>query len=232
MKGLSLFLVAKTMPGVSTRKMKCSGVWSSGTTYITFDDVKVPAGNLIGKEGAGFKMIMNNFNHERFGICVMTNRFSRVCLEEALKFANKRKTFGKTLIQHDVIRWKIAEMARLIESTHAWLENITYQMQTMQHMEATMKLGGTTALLKVQCTKVFEYCAREAAQVFGGLSYTRGGQGEKVERLSREVRAMAVPGGSEEIMLDLGVRQTSKLAEMAKMFASSMGEGGTSKAKL
>merc|ERR1719211_315686 len=116
MKGLSLLLVSKDMPGVNTRKMKCSGVWSSGTTYITFDDVKVPASHLIGKEGAGFKMIMNNFNHERFGICAMTNRFSRVCMEESLK---------------------LAEMARQIESTHAWLENITYQMQTMHKIEAT-----------------------------------------------------------------------------------------------
>lgn len=219
-KGLSLLLVERGMGGVNTRKMKCSGVWSSGTTYITFEDVKVPVTNLIGKEGEGFKMIMSNFNHERFAICAMTNRFSRVCMEEALKFANKRKTFGKTLIQHDVIRWKFAEMARQIESTHAWLETVTYQLQTMNHMEATMKLGGTTALLKVQCTKVFEYCAREAAQIFGGLAYTRGGQGEKVERLSREVRAMAVPGGSEEVMLDLGIRQTKKLSEMAQAFIS------------
>jgi len=221
MKGLSLLLVEKTMPGVNTRKMKCSGVWSSGTTYITFDDVKVPATNIIGKEGNGFKMIMNNFNHERWGICVMTNRFSRVCMEEALKFASKRKTFGKQLIQHDVIRWKVAEMVRLIESTHAWLESVTFQLQTMHHMESNMKLGGVTALLKVQCTKVFEYCAREAAQIFGGLSYTRGGQGEKVERLSREVRAMAVPGGSEEVMLDLGIRQTRKLTEMAQTILQS-----------
>merc|ERR1712014_191878 len=88
--------------------------------------------------------------------------------------------------------------------------------KTMHKMEATYKLGGFTALLKVQATKVFEYCAREAAQIFGGLSYTRGGQGEKVERLSREVRAMAVPGGSEEVMLDLGIRQTKKLTEMAQ----------------
>merc|ERR1712124_213656 len=93
-------------------------------------------------------------------------------------------------------------------------------MNTMGKLEANIKLGGQTALLKVQCTKVFEYCAREAAQVFGGLGYTRGGQGEKVERLNREVRAMAVPGGSEEIMLDLGVKQTTKLAEMAKMLSS------------
>ena len=55
MKGLSLLLVEKTMPGVSTRKMKCSGAWSSGTTFITLEDVKVPVENLIGKEGEGFK---------------------------------------------------------------------------------------------------------------------------------------------------------------------------------
>merc|ERR1719281_391111 len=224
MNGLSLLLVEKDMPGVQTRKMKCSGVWSSGTTYITFDDVKVPKSNLLGEENKGFQYIMNNFNHERFAICCMTNRFSRVCLEESLKFASKRKTFGKTLTQHPVIRWKIAEMARMIEASHAWLEWVTYQMNTMGKMEANLKLGGHTALLKVQCTKVFEYCAREAAQIFGGLAYTRGGQGEKVERLNREVRAMAVPGGSEEVMLDLGVRQTTKLSEMAKMLAESMAE--------
>merc|ERR1712232_891869 len=221
MNGISPLLVERDMPGVGTRKMKCSGVWASGTTYVTFEDVKVPKGNLLGKENSGFKYIMENFNHERFAICCMTNRFSRVCLEEALRFANKRKTFGKTLVQHPVIRWKIAEMARLVEATHHWLEWVTYQMDTMGKLEANVKLGGQTALLKVQCTKVFEYCAREAAQIFGGLSYTRGGQGEKVERLSREVRAMAVPGGSEEVMLDLGIRQSRKIAEMAQTIVAS-----------
>lgn len=221
-KGLSFLLVEKTMPGVTTRKMKCSGVWASGTTYITFEDVKVPKGNLIGKEGKGFNYIMENFNHERFGICAMSSRFARVCLEESIKFANKRKTFGKKLIEHPVIRLKIAEMARQIEATHNWLEWITFQLNTMKPLEATVKLGGQTALLKVQCTKVFEFCSREAAQVLGGLSYTRGGQGAKVERLAREVRAMAVPGGSEEVMLDLGVRQSAKLADMGKMFLGSL----------
>merc|ERR1711953_1200059 len=140
----------------------------------------------------------------------------------------KRKTFGKLLIEHDVIRWKIAEMVRYIESAHAWIENVAYQMQTMHKQEANLKLGGTTALLKVHCTKIFEYCAREAAQIFGGLGYTRGGQGEKVERLSREVRAMAVPGGSEEVMLDLGIRQSRKITDFAKNILSS----GDMKAKL
>jgi len=62
-----------------------------------------------------------------------------------------------------------------------------------------IKLGGPIALLKAQATQTFEFCAREASQIFGGLAYTRGGQGEKVERLYREVRAYAIPGGSEEV---------------------------------
>ena len=80
-----------------------------------------------------------------------------------------------------------------------------------------MKLGGDISLLKVQCSKTMEYCAREAAQIFGGNSYIRGGVGEKVERLYREVRGYAIPGGSEEVLLDLGVRQAVKQYERAKM---------------
>ncbi len=63
---------------------------------------------------------------------------------------------------------------------------------------------------------MFEYCAREAQQIYGGLSYVKGGLGATVERLGREVRAYAIPGGSEEIMLDLSVRQAIKLAKLLK----------------
>jgi alkylation response protein AidB-like acyl-CoA dehydrogenase len=66
MGGISLLLIEKDMPGVKTRQMQCSGVWPSGTTYIAFEDVKVPVENLIGKENYGFKYIMQNFNHERW----------------------------------------------------------------------------------------------------------------------------------------------------------------------
>lgn len=207
MKGVSLLLIERKSAGVTTRKMKCSGVWSSGTTYITFEDVKVPVENLIGEENNGFKCIMYNFNHERWWTVVQAMRFSRVCLEESIKYAHKRKTFGKKLIDHPVIRAKIANMARQVEATQSWLEVITHQMNTMNIEQQRQRLGGAVALLKAQATKTFEYCAREAAQIYGGLSYTRGGQGEKVERLYREVRAYAIPAGSEEIMLDLGVRQ-------------------------
>ena len=119
---------------------------------------------------------MLNFNSERLAISIQASRFARVCLEEAIKHAYRRKTFGKRLIDHPVIRMKIAHMARQAEATHAWLENIVYQMNTMTYEEQQVRLGGPIALLKAQTTITFEYCAREAAQIFGGLAYTRGGQ--------------------------------------------------------
>merc|ERR1719379_2460123 len=191
------------------------GVWTSGTTFITFRNVKVPKENIIGKLNMGFLQIMYNFNHERWMLAIQATRLARTCVEESLRHARLRKTFGKYLIEHQVIQHKIAEMGRMCEATHSWLENITYQMNTMSKDEQNLRLGGYIALLKVQSTKTAELCAREALQVFGGAGYTRSGQGEKVERIYREVRAYAIPGGSEEIMLNLASSQLKFISQMA-----------------
>jgi alkylation response protein AidB-like acyl-CoA dehydrogenase len=209
MDGVSVLLMDKTMPGLEAKQMKCSGFLGSGTAYVTFHDVKVPIGNLIGEENKGFKVIMYNFNHERWWFVVQTIRFARVCLEQAFKFAAKRKTFGKVLAEHPVIRAKLAEMARQVEATQAWLELVTYQLMTTPRADA-QSLAGPIALLKVQASKTFEFCAREAMQVMGGTGYTHGGLGGRVEQLYREVRAVAIAGGSEEIMQELGIKQTTK----------------------
>ncbi|EGR49157.1 uncharacterized protein TRIREDRAFT_121629 [Trichoderma reesei QM6a] len=216
MNGVSLLLIERG-PGVTTRRMDCQGVWSSGTTYITFEDVKVPVENLLGKQNQGFRVIMTNFNHERMGIIIQSIRFARVCYEESVKYANKRRTFGKKLIEHPVIRMKLAHMARQIEASYSWLESLVYQCEKMGETEAMLRLGGPIAGLKAQSTITFEFCAREASQIFGGLSYSRGGQGGKVERLYRDVRAYAIPGGSEEIMLDLSMRQSLRVAKAMGM---------------
>ncbi|KAE9369914.1 acyl-CoA dehydrogenase [Stipitochalara longipes BDJ] len=217
MNGVSVLLIERSFGGVSTRKMDCQGVWSSGTTYITFEDVKVPVENLIGKENQGFKVIMTNFNHERIGIIIQCIRFSRVCYEESIKYAHKRRTFGKKLIDHPVIRLKLAHMARQIEASYSWLESLIHQISNMPEQLAMLRLGGPIAGLKAQATVTFEFCAREASQIFGGLSYSRGGQGGKVERLYRDVRAYAIPGGSEEIMLDLSIRQSLRVGKVLGM---------------
>jgi alkylation response protein AidB-like acyl-CoA dehydrogenase/predicted heme/steroid binding protein len=207
MRGVSLLLVDRSTPGVKVRRQKTQGWWISSTAYVTFENVRVPVKNLIGKENDGFRPIMHNFNHERFALAAMSNRYARCCLEDAIKYARRRKTFGKRLIDHQVIRHKIMDMARHIESTHGMLERVAYQMKMGL---PDMKLAGLIALTKVQATKTMELCAREASQVLGGASYIRGGIGGRIERLYREVRVNAIGGGSEEIMIDLA-------AKMAKL---------------
>ncbi len=204
MGGISLLLLEKGMPGLTVRRQKTQGWWISNTAYLSFDNVKVPAKNLIGEVNKGWTAIMHNFNHERFVLAAMSNRYARVCLEESIKYARIRKTFGKRLIDHQVLQHKMMEMARQIECTHAYLEHLAYQM----NHDKINQIGGQIALVKVQATKTMEFCAREASQIFGGASYIRGGVGEKVERLYRETRVNAIGGGSEEVLLNLAAKQS------------------------
>jgi alkylation response protein AidB-like acyl-CoA dehydrogenase len=86
-------------------------------------------------------------------------------------------------------------MIRQIETVQSYMEHTLYAMNQLGHMKSMEMLSGQIAFLKVQASTVFEYCAREAVQIFGGLGYTQGGVGGVVERLYREVRAMAILGG-------------------------------------
>ena len=85
MGGLSLLLIERSMPGVSTRQMACSGVWASGTSYVTFEDVKVPVENLIGKENKGFKAIMVNFMRFDNSTTLITKEWELLCKQHALQ---------------------------------------------------------------------------------------------------------------------------------------------------
>jgi acyl-CoA dehydrogenase len=95
-KGISLLVIPfKGNPGVTTRRIKVGGQISAGTTFIEFDEVKVPVENLVGKEGEGMKLIMQNFNHERLYIAVGATRQARVALSAAFSYCLKREAFKK-----------------------------------------------------------------------------------------------------------------------------------------
>jgi len=196
--GVSLLLIEMDSPGVSRQRLKKQGWWASDTAQIFFDDVRVPAENLIGAENHGFVGIMMNFNGERLGMAAGCTAMARVCLEDAAAWAQQRKTFGKRLADHQVIRHKFAEMYRHVNATQAYLDHCAWRVQNGETPVADL------ALLKVQATTTMEFCAREAMQIMGGSSYMRGG---RVERIYREVRVNAIGGGSEEIMRDLAARQ-------------------------
>ena len=218
-KGLSLFLVDRASKGLVARRMKLQGHWLSGTALIAFDNVFVPEDRLIGEEHGGFKAIMHNFNHERYLIAVQANRGSRDLLHESMTYAARRKTFGKTLLEHQVIRQKLADMAMRVESVHALIESVTFQVQKGV---SNAKLGGTMALLKVMATRTLELCVREASQIFGGASFVRSGIGERVERAGRDLRGAVIPGGSDEILADLAVRQALQITARARMEGSKL----------
>lgn len=197
--GVSMLLVPTHLEGVSRTPLnKKQGWWCSDTATIYYDNVKVPVDHLIGEEGHGFLVILNNFNSERMAMIVNMEACSRCCLEEAVNWAQERKTFGKPLSKHQVIRHKVAEMKQRINATQAYAQVVT---QAIMEDRADF---GDIALLKVQASETLEFCAREASQILGGASYIRG---NKVERIYREVRVNAIGGGSEEIMRDLASRQ-------------------------
>eukprot|EP00927_Polykrikos_kofoidii_P034216 TRINITY_DN29051_c0_g1_i1.p1 TRINITY_DN29051_c0_g1~~TRINITY_DN29051_c0_g1_i1.p1 ORF type:complete len:416 (-),score=78.02 TRINITY_DN29051_c0_g1_i1:121-1368(-) len=203
--GISLFMVHRDSPGLTTTRMKTQGWHCSTTTTVAFDGVRVPTKNLLGAENAGFLPIMLNFNSERYSMAVGACRMARCCLEDAIKYARVRKTFGRPLANHQVIRHKVAEMARHVFATHGMIATITRGIIGGADMNQS---AGQLALAKVQATRTMELCAREASQILGGKAYLRGsGPGGRIERCYREVRVFAIGGGSEEIMLELAMRQ-------------------------
>ncbi len=138
--GLSFVLVERDMPNFSVRKVAVRGASVSGTAYLDFNDTPVPVINRIGKEGAGFELVVHNFNHERFYISICACRLARVCLEEAEQYVVRRVAFGKPLAAMQVrvrvcgmveclsrvcaqsIRMRLANMALEIEQYQAWIE--------------------------------------------------------------------------------------------------------------
>ncbi|MCB1705187.1 MAG: acyl-CoA dehydrogenase family protein [Halioglobus sp.] len=197
--GVSMLLIPTDAEGFSRTQLdRKQGWWASDTATLYFDNVRVPATNLIGEENKGFLVIMTNFNSERMAMAVGMEALGRVCLEEAVSWARERRTFGKRLADHQVIRHKIAQMKQKLNATQAYIR-ICFEA-----IEAGTANPGDIAMLKVQASETMEFCAREAMQILGGIGYMRG---SRVERIYPEVRVNAIGGGSEEIMRDLAARQ-------------------------
>ncbi|KAH8697376.1 putative acyl-CoA dehydrogenase [Talaromyces proteolyticus] len=210
-KGLSLLVVPlKNYPGVTMRPIKVCGSETSGTTYIELDDVRVPVSNLIGAEGAGMKYVMTNFNHERLTIAVGVVRQARVALSTAFEYVLQREAFSQPLIAQPVVRHRLAKAGAELETLSAWVEQFLFQMKHLSKADADRELGGLTALAKAKAAMVLNECSQCAMLLFGGNGMTRTGRGELIERIYRDVPGARIPGGSEDVLLDLSVRQLVK----------------------
>ncbi len=196
--GVSLLLIERERPGFTRTPLKKMGWWTSDTAALYFDNVRVPAANLIGAEGEGFKAIMSNFNMERLTMSAIACGFARICVDDALGWARERRTFGAPLIERQVIRHKLVDMQMRIEAARALLEDLAWRVQQGEHPVAQL------AMLKNFATQTMQFCADQAVQILGGAGYMRG---TRPERIYREVKVMMIGGGTEEIMKDLAARQ-------------------------
>jgi acyl-CoA dehydrogenase len=201
-RGISLLLIERDTPGFTRTKLEKTGWWASDTAHLRFDDARVPAGNLLGAEGEGFRAIMHNFTAERFSMAALALGFAWVCYGEALEWARQRRTFGQRLVDHQVVRHKFVDMLARIEATRALLEDLAWRLD---HEGATEPaVVASVCMAKNTATRTLQFCADAAVQTLGGMGYMRG---TKAERIYREVKVSMIGGGAEEIMKDLAARQ-------------------------
>jgi acyl-CoA dehydrogenase len=205
--GISMLMVPGDAVGLSRSPLKKMGWLCSDTAHLRFDGVRVPAANLVGEEGAGFKIILTNFNGERLSMAAMALGFAECCYDEALGWAQQRKTFGSALIDHQVIRHKLMDMKMRIESTRAWLNAVSARADAGDRGDKSAKGAEWVAqvcLLKNHATQTMQFCADQGVQILGGMGFMRG---TACERIYREVKVMMIGGGAEEIMKELASRQ-------------------------
>jgi acyl-CoA dehydrogenase len=193
--GVSLLLVDKGTPGfeVSSRLDKM-GWRCSDTAELSFTDVRVPATNLVGAENTGFLQIMQNFQTERLGLAVQAYATAARALDLALDWARARETFGRPLSSRQVIRHKLAEMARQVDVARTYTRAVMVRYLAGEDVVTEVSMAKNTAVYAC------DHVTNEAVQIFGGMGYMRESE---VERHYRDARILGIGGGTNEIMNEI-----------------------------
>ncbi len=189
-KGISAFIVETDRPGFAViRKETKMGIRASDTAQLSFDNVRIPADQLLGEEGQGFKIAMSTLDGGRIGIAAQAIGISQAAYEAAVDYAKQREQFGKPLVQFQAIQWKIAEMAvridaaRLLTHRAAWLKD-----QGVRYSEQA-------AMAKLFASETSHFVTNEAVQIFGGNGYSKE---YPVERYFRDAKITEIYEGTSE----------------------------------
>lgn len=190
-KGTSAFIVESDFKGFKVgKKEKKMGIRSSPTTEIVFEDCVVPAENLLGEEGQGFKIAMMTLDGGRNGIAAQAVGIAQGALDAALSYARERQQFGKPIIANQGISFKLADMATNIEAARL----LTYQA-AWQESEG-LSYGKASAMAKLFAGDTAMNVTTEAVQIFGGYGYTKE---YPVERYMRDAKITQIYEGTQEI---------------------------------
>jgi butyryl-CoA dehydrogenase len=190
-KGISAFWVPTGTPGyIVARLEEKMGQRSSDTAQILFENCRIPAQNLIGEEGQGYKIALSGLEGGRIGIASQSVGMARAAFEAALAYAKERTSFGQTLFEHQSVQFKLADMATQIEAAR----------QLIMHA-ASMKDAGKPCLKEAAMAKLFasemaERVCSDAIQIHGGYGYV---SDFPVERIYRDVRVCQIYEGTSDI---------------------------------
>lgn len=190
-KGITAFLVDADTPGYRVVSIeKKLGQHSSDTCQLVFEDLKVPAENMLGTRGEGYKIALANLEGGRVGIAAQSVGMARAAMEVAIEYAKERESFGKPIIEHQGVAFRLADMATQVEAG----------TQMVLHA-AALKDSGASCLKEASMAKLF--ASEMAEKVCSGAIQTLGGYGYlsdfPVERIYRDVRVCQIYEGTSDI---------------------------------
>ena len=198
----SYFVVEKGTPGFTFgKKEKKLGIRSSATYELVFEDCEVPAKNLLGNPGEGFKVAMLALDSGRIGIASQAVGIARAALDEALSYTQQRRQFGKTINSFQAIQFMIADAATRIEAA-SWLT-----LAAADRKDRGLKFTKEASMAKLYASETANKAAYMALQVHGGYGYTKE---YKVERLYRDARATTIYEGTSEVQRIVIAREVIK----------------------
>ena len=197
--GISLLVIPTDTPGFSVaRKLDKMGWRCSDTAELAFQDCRVPATNLLGRENQGFKAIMGNFQTERLMLASMATASAEVALQEAIDYAHTRQAFGGPLTDKQVIRHTLAAMATRVDVAREYVRRVAYRFQHGEDCTAEVSMAKNVAYDTAQAV------IDDAVQIHGGTGFMTG---TVVERLYRDNRVLGIGGGTREIMNEIIARK-------------------------
>jgi acyl-CoA dehydrogenase len=193
-KGISIFVVDRDTPGISATKLDKLGWRASDTAELAFDNVEIPAENLMGEEGKGFPYIMQHFAFERLIMGVNAHARAEFALDYAINYMQERVAFGKSLDKFQALRHKIAEMASKVDICREYNYSITKRLDQGTYVvkEASMS--------KLLSTKMADEVIYDALQMLGGYGYM---EEYPMARLLRDSRLGPIGGGTSEILKEI-----------------------------
>jgi alkylation response protein AidB-like acyl-CoA dehydrogenase len=203
--GISAFVVEADTPGFAVTRLEPKmGISGSTTGELAFEDCRIPAGNLLGSEGEGFKIAMRILDRSRPGVAAQALGIAQGATDYALEYAKSRETMGRPIAQHQLIQAKLADMETECEAARGLLYRFG---QMVDDGADDAELTKASAMAKLKCGDVAMFASTEAVQILGGYGYIKE---YPVERYMRDAKITQIYEGTQEIQRLVIAREMAK----------------------